>query len=277
MPRLADLAILDYTPEIARIPLRRDHVTLPLRAADEAFVTFHYSAVVYADRSRAAELGHILDEARYQVNHDYSSNGSGAYPDGYLYDFSVLSDGLIVRTRKDRRQLWHAGNIEAAKKSWSVHVLLGSGQNLTGPQRASLFALFDALRAETNIPRQNVVAHCEWPRTRGLPIRSDHYRLLPRQSACPGPTLFPHVVAYRNLADAPRFRYRVTVDTANIRQGPGTTFLVAGQLHRGDTLIADKVLAGQLVGGDTRWAHIGPDDPVRANLGFVHLSLLEAL
>ena len=206
--RLADLAILDYTAEIARIPLHRGHQVLPLRTEPEQYVTAHYSAVVYADRSRAAELRHLLDEVRYQVNHDYSANGSGAYPDSYLYDFVVLSDGGKVRTRRDRRQLWHAGNATANARSWAVHVLLGAGQNLTDAQRRSLFELFDALRAETNIPRANVVAHCEWPRVRGLPVRSNRYRLLPGQSACPGPTLFPHIPAYRSLPDGPK-SYRV--------------------------------------------------------------------
>ena len=277
MTRLSDLTILDYTAEIARIPLRSGHQALPLRVAAEQFVTLHYSGMVYQDRSRAAELRHILAEADYQIHHDYSEDGSGAYPDGYLYDFVVLSDGLIVRTRKGRRQLWHCGNGIGNALSWAVHALLGPDQDLTAPQRASLFDLTDALRAETGIPRQHVVAHCEWPRVRGLPILSDVYRLLHRQSECPGGMLFPHIVAYRHLSDAPRLRYVIDVDTANIRQGPGTSFPIAGQAHRSDILVADKVAVGESVGGNRFWAHIGPDDPTRANLGFVSETLLRRL
>lgn len=200
---LRDLSILDLTTQIAAIPLRRGHQVLPQRQGEQ-YITFHYSGVVAGDRSHAAELARLLGEVAYQVNHDYSSDGSGAYPDGYLYDFAVLSDGTIVRTRPDWRQLWHAGNATANRSSWSVHVLLGPGQNLESPQRASLFALFDNLRAESSIPRQNVIAHCEWPRKDGLPVRSDYYRLLPGQSACPGATLFPHVAAYRSIPDLPQ-------------------------------------------------------------------------
>lgn len=261
---LRDLTILDLTKQIAAIPLHSGHTVLPPRGR-EAYITFHYSGVVNANRARAAEVKRLLDEAFYQIHHDYSSNGSGAYPDGYLYDFAVLSDGAICRTRPDRRQLWHAGNQTANQASWSVHAMLGPGQNLTEPQRGSLFALFDALRAESSIPRQNVIAHCEWPRKSGQPQRSAYYRLLPGQSACPGATLFPHVVAYRSLPDLPQqWRakelltvYEVpSVDPTRIALH-GTAVLPAGALVRIDATYPNGM--GHLVGG----------------LGFVELNKLE--
>lgn len=261
---LRDLAILDYTPQIATIPLRKGHQVLEARGPEQ-FVTFHYSGVVNGHRSRAAELALLLSEVKYQVNHDYSNDGSGAYPDGYLYDFAVLSDGTIVRTRARRQQLWHAGNETANRASWSVHVMLGPGQNLEAAQRASLFALFDALRAESSIPRQNVIAHCEWPRKDGQPLRSSYYRLLSRQTECPGATLFPHVVAYRSLPDLPPL-YRAkqalavyevpTVDSKRVALH-GTAVLPVGSQVRIDATYPNGM--AHLVGG----------------LGFVELNKLE--
>lgn len=253
MTRLSDLSVFDFSGVLRRrAGMRHDATILPARDREE-YITFHYSGVSYpAGRDRDAQLAAILAEARYQTTHDY---GAHSYPDGYLYDFVVLDDGLIVRTRGTRQRLWHAGNYTANRKSWSVHVLKGAGQNLTDAQRASLFSLFDALRAETGIPRQGVVAHCEWPRDDGLPVRSATYRTLPRQSACPGATLFPHIVAYRSLADALPV-YRVTepmpvyevpeVNPARIAL-KGTAVLPVGQM-----IVIDKVYPngiGHLVGG----------------------------
>lgn len=145
--------------------------------------------------------------------------------------------------------------------------MLGPGQNLTDPQRVSLFALFDALRNESSIPRQNVIAHCEWPRTDGPPQRSAYYRLLPRQSACPGATLFPHVAAYRTLPDLPRqWRakeplpvYEVpAVDPKRIALH-GSAILPAGALVRIDVTYPNGM--GHLVGG----------------LGFVEMNKLEPI
>ncbi|MBK9711538.1 MAG: N-acetylmuramoyl-L-alanine amidase [Kouleothrix sp.] len=248
---LADLDILDYTAQVAAIPLQSGYTPLQPRER-EAYVTFHYSGVVYLDRSRDAELRALLREAAYQIRHDY---GEGSFPDGYLYDFAVLSDGTKVRTRRERVQLWHCGNKLGNARSWSVHVLLGPGQNLTDPQRRSLFELFDALRAESNIPRANVVAHCEWPRVDGEPSRAPTYRRLPQQSACPGATLFPHIPAYRSLPDPPT-RYRLNAPTP-VYEVPnvdpqrvalsGAAVLSAGQIVAIDETYANGM--GHLVGG----------------------------
>jgi hypothetical protein len=268
------LTLLDLTDQIAAIPLVRGHQILAPREREQ-YLTFHYSAVIYTDRSRAAELARIISEARFQIEKNWETRPGRPpiYGDGLMYDFVVLSDGTIVRTRKRGVRLWHCNNTIGNNGSWSIHWMLGPGQDLTPAQRASSFALADALCADGDIPRHNVVAHCEWPLEKGEPVRTDHYHLLPGQSTCPGATLFPHVVAYRASQDGPAalaLRFHVTVPTANVRQGPGTTYPIAGTMHRGDELIADKVLDGQAVGDDRRWAH-------RADgLGFVHLSVLEA-
>ena len=193
---------------------------LPARAT-EAWITFHYAAVVSADRSRAAELHRILAEARYQIQKNWAKSGQAPiYGDGLMYDFAILSDGTIVRTRKRRQQLWHCHNTIGNSGSYSLHWMLGPGQDLTPEQRAASFALADALRAESGIPRDHVVAHCEWPLDDGPPHVASTYRRQPGQSACPGATLFAHVAAYRALPDpspAGPLRFRITVPIANVR------------------------------------------------------------
>lgn len=271
MSALDRLAILDLTPQIAQIPLVPAHQVLDPRDA-EAWITFHYSAVVYLDRSRAAELARVLDEARYQIQKNWAKPGQPpVYGDGLMYDFVILTDGTIVRTRRRRQQLWHVNNLTGNSGSWSNHWMLGPGQDLSPAQRRSSFALADAQRLDSGIPRHHVVAHCEWPLTRGAARPAPMYRRQFGQSACPGALLHQHVAAYRAEQDTPAapLRFQVTVDDANVRQGPATTFPIAGVMHRGDSLIADKLLDGQPIGGDPRWAHR------MDGLGFVHMSLLE--
>lgn len=63
--------------------------------------------------------------------------------------------------------------------------------------------------------------------------------------------------------------YRVTVSAARVRQGPGLSFPVVRVLHHDETFIADAVVNGDAVNGETAWCH-------RADgLGFVHRSLVE--
>lgn len=186
---------LDLSDELARLPLQPGAQILPLRAAESA-ITYHYSGVPTADRSRAAELALLVSEARYHIAKDWGGNGSRIYGDGIMYDVAVLSDGAVVRLRDTRRQLWHCGNASGNATSWSVHTALGPGQELTDPQRASLFRLFDELR-EDRIGRGDVFGHCDWPRRQGLPQAAAVHRALPGQSICPGPTLYRHVVDYR--------------------------------------------------------------------------------
>ncbi|WP_081752618.1 N-acetylmuramoyl-L-alanine amidase [Kallotenue papyrolyticum] len=147
MSALDRLDILDLSGEIATLRRQRGCETLPPRTAEQ-FITFHYSGVVYQDRTRAAELARILDEARYHLAKNWGSTQRIVYADRMMYDFVVLTDGTIVNTQPNRAQLWHAGNAIANARSWSVHVMLGGTQDLTAAQRASLFQLFDALRAD---------------------------------------------------------------------------------------------------------------------------------
>lgn len=67
--------------------------------------------------------------------------------------------------------------------------------------------------------------------------------------------------------------YRVLVEVARTREGPGTQFRDALQgearLHRDDVFAVDEVVIGELISGNSQWAH-------RADqLGFVSMTLLE--
>lgn len=195
--RLDSLPILDMSDQIAALPRRRDAQKLPLRTGPEIAITLHYSGVIYSDRSRTAELRRIIDEATYHLNKNWGTSQKPVYGDRMMYEYVILSDGTIVRTQREAVQLWHAGNQTANERSYSVHWMLGPGQDLTPTQRASTVALLDALRAERNLPRSAVYGHNEWPRTLGAPLPSNTYRVLPQQSECPGLTLHRFIVQYR--------------------------------------------------------------------------------
>jgi hypothetical protein len=202
MSALSQLAIVDMSDEIARLPKTPGYSVLPPRT-NEQYITFHYSGVAYSDRSPPVERQRVLDEAAYQLRTNYGSAEQPAYPDGLLYDFVVLSDGTIVRARAQRQQLWHCGNPIGNSMSWSVHVMLGPGQDMTTAQRQSVFTLFDALRTDGAIPRSRVVCHCDWPwRLQAGPYPASSYRRQSNQSECPREILYQHVVEYRAMNDS---------------------------------------------------------------------------
>jgi hypothetical protein len=193
---------LDYSDDIARLAKHPGYTTLPPRTTTR-YLTLHYSGVVYADRSHAAELNRILNEARYQLHHDYSGNGSGSYPDGLLYDCVILSDGTCVRTRARPQQLWHCGNATGNAQSYSLHLMLGPGQDATPAQWQRVLRVIDEVRAAHAFPARHIVGHCEWPRRAGAPQPSAIYRVLPDQSECPGRVLHARLAQARAAASTP--------------------------------------------------------------------------
>lgn len=193
------LKMLDMSAQIAALPRHPNAQMQPPRGV-ECWITLHYSGVLFGNRSRVREEQRILVEAAYHLRRSWSRPGQPPlYGSRYQYDFVVLSDGTIVRCQPDRAVLWHCGNRTGNAQSWSVHVLTGPGQPLTAEQRASLYALFDALRIDAALPRNAVVAHCEWPRGDGPPRVSDIYRRQPGQSVCPGAVVFADLVRYRKM------------------------------------------------------------------------------
>lgn len=202
MGALDQLYTKDLSFEIAQLPRKPNAVRHPDRLSLD-YITFHYSGVLYSERSEGAEIARILSEAAEHLRRNWGDAGDPpVYGSTYMYDVVVLSSGGVVKCQQRAQQLWHAGNALANRTSASVHVLLGPGQDLTAPQRASLFRVFDAIRKDGDIPAKNVVGHCEWPRGDGAPVPSRVYRLLPRQSECPNSLLHAHLVAYRDQNQA---------------------------------------------------------------------------
>jgi N-acetylmuramoyl-L-alanine amidase-like protein len=283
MSHLDQLDILDLTTAIDRIPRMPGHQVLTPRS-HEQWITCHYSAVIYRDRSKAAELQRILDEAGYQIRKNWAKRGRPPiYGDGLMYDFVVLSeDGTIVRTRKRRQDLWHCNNATGNTSSWSIHWMLGPGQDLTAPQRESTFLLIDALRNDGAIQRNHVVAHCEWPLSDGLPVRLSTYQVRPGQSLCPGPVLFQHVAAYRAGMDAPREWQMRVVDPCS--SDPDDNF-AAVRTTRSRTASPARINGEEvrLVPGtlvvvndlSDDYYHLAPSNPAGGAIGFIHKSLLE--
>lgn len=193
MPLVTDA---DYSDEIAALPKHAGYSILPPRG-DEQYVTLHYSGVASPKTDRNGQLQRILDEAAYQLHHNYGSSSEPAYPDGLLYDVVILDDGWRVLTRARRQQLWHCGNATGNKRSWAIHLMLGPNQDATDAQWTATINIIEQLCALYNIPRTNVVGHNEWPRHDGAPQPSATYRLLPEQSECPGKLLHQRLVAWR--------------------------------------------------------------------------------
>lgn len=244
--------MIDYRAQLAALPRTPGAVAQDAPLEPQS-ITLHYSGVVTPDRTPAAERARLLNEARYHLSKNWRS-GSGApvYASRYQYHAVVLSDGATVWCN-DLIQLWHAGNITANRTSISVHVMLGGVQDLTPVQRASLFTLFDTLRAAHGIPQHAVYGHCEWPRGDGPARPLPSYQPQPLQSRCPGPVLFRHVVAYRAVAALTR-RYRART-LAWVRPTPSdearhVRVLRPGVLVSGTPVVGKTITRGSVTSGE---------------------------
>ena len=238
MSALDHLYTHDLSTTIAHLPRKLGAVALPFRPVVRS-ATLHFSAVRYQDRSEAAELAVILAEARFHLGKNWSNRkGLYTYGSAYMYDAVALSSGALVRCQSTPKQLWHCKNAIGNRSSFSLHVLLGQNQDLTPAQRATVIAAFDAVRADNHFDRSQVFGHCEWP-VDGTPARpSSMYMILPGQSACPGPVLHRHVVAYRIATDAlaslHAYRVRAGTGKVNIRASATTAAAKRGELWPGD-------------------------------------------
>ena len=175
--------------------------------------------------------------------------------DGLMYHLVFASDGQIYQARDLDAMLWHAAHADANSRGLALHFPIGEGQQPTAPQLASAFRASDLLRAQLQIPLNRTLGHLEWKHA----------------TACPGPILMQHLMAYRAGAQvvvtptptpAGLRRFRITCDgVANVRQGPGVGFPVAGTLKSGQVVFVD-VLKDQ-------WVHMARVPNEQADLGFV--------
>lgn len=254
MSEVDQLEILDLRKKLPRAPWR-----IGLRGIDETEgLTLHYNGPPVADRSLAGELVQLQIDAQWHMRPGVLSPGGA---DGIQYEWAVLADGTICRLRDPRSILWHCANRHGNRVSIPIHMPLGGNQDATDAQWAAFTRLAEALIDDYGLDGRHVVkGHREWARDDGL-----------AQSLCPGPLLAKRLRVWRDGKLSQRFR--IAVDVANIRQGPGTSYPVAlggtAKMRRGQWFIADGIVPGEVVAGNRNWAHLV------TGVGFISAAIIE--
>lgn len=264
MSALAALNVRDLRPLLAvqEADSRRER-RLPINSA-----TLHWNGPALPFFPNPAK------ELAFVVRVDVLEHQRRIGADSLQYHFVVLSDGAIWQSRELSFIAWHCGNATGNEQSIAIHLPLGKGQRPTEAQWRSVVALLDALRADYKFDRSAVYGHNEWPRIKGAAQPSSTYRLLPKQSECPGPIVHSLVVEYRLAPTQPAVETWVALWRAPIRQAPRVRFEdgqevpIAGWLEPGQEFEVDVVKAdgdAQEIRGDKRWLHLA------SGLGFVWL------
>jgi hypothetical protein len=192
----------------------------------------------------------------------------GLAADGLLYHYFVSASGNVYQARDEDAILWHCANAVGNRASIAVNLPLDSLHDATEAQWRATSGLLNSLILRYNmVGRSAVVGHREWPRSDGK-----------AQSPCPGPKLTRRLQIWRGqLPPSSPTRYRVAVDTALIRQGPGQAFKVAlngsARLHKDDIFTVDSITIGTAPRGSTdrRWVHL------ETGVGFIHMGLVTPL
>ena len=232
-------------------------------------LTIHWNGPAVPDDRRAGPgvLAQLQIDAAYQMRAGWGGTVGGA--PGLMYHFVIDADGKIYQTSGIDEILWHCAHADGNTNGLSLHYLLGLNQYPTSAQLDAGRALSDALRRRYAIPLARVLGHLEWR----------------HMTLCPGPILMQQLQAYRagahpNITPTPtppgcrRFQIRTDLlAPANVRQGPGTTFPVAGRMKSGTVLWADVVKIGQPIEGNPRWCHMARVGNEQADLGFVSETL----
>lgn len=244
-----------------RDKLPRTQWSIGNRHSNPAGATLHYNGPpVGAAGNIAAEVAQLASDARYHMRPDLIGG------DGIQYHYAILSNGERCQLRDETAILWHSANARGNNTHLAIHLPLGGAQAPTAAQWHGTTELFDELISRYGwAGRQSILGHREWPRSDGKP-----------QKSCPGPIIFRQLQLWRGqVAAAQANCYRVAVDVALIREGPGQQYKVAlggfARLHKGDAFTADAIVQGTPPKGsqDPRWAHAA------TQVGFVHLSVLE--
>lgn len=183
--------------------------------------------------------------------------------DSLMYHFAVLSDGAIYQTRDLDLIAWHCRDSIGNNGSLAVHLPLGGMQRPTRQQWDATLSLFHAIMEEYGLrERTTVKAHLEWAATE-----------------CPGPVLTQRLREWRESPSEPStaaiFRIKRSVSAARVRTQPTRSAPIAldgrARMYPGDVLVADRIVEGEAIDGEHRWAHR------QDGLGYVHLSLLSAM
>jgi N-acetylmuramoyl-L-alanine amidase len=253
MSKLADLTIFDLRPQLKVIK----SLSRRKRQGDVTHLTLHYNG------PEVSGFGDPNRELRQVIDIDVPNHQSRIGGDSLMYHFVVLSDGSIYQTRDLDLIAWHTRDQEGNEHSLGIHLPIGGAQDATSAQWHTTTDLFEALIDEFTLAgRSAVKGHQEWPGA---------------STQCPGSPLMHRLKQWRSGGesfDGPMlFRIKPNIALASVREGPGRDFPVAlsgmAFMWPGDTLMADKLVAGERIGHEDRWAHR------LDGVGFVHVSLLD--
>jgi N-acetylmuramoyl-L-alanine amidase-like protein/SH3 domain-containing protein len=221
-------------------------------------LTWHWNgpSVAPAHQYGNGLIDQLIADSNWQMRAGWGGTVNGA--DGLMYHLVFAADGQIYLTRDIDALLWHCAHAEGNSRGLALHFPLGIGQLPTVAQLSSAFRVSDLLRARYQITLNRMLGHLEWKHA----------------TACPGPALMAHLVAYRTgltpivsptPVPAGLRRFQIAGVTANVRQGPATTFPIAGTLKPGTIVYVDVEKAG--------WIHMARIANEQADLGFVSETL----
>jgi hypothetical protein len=205
-------------------------------------ITIHFAAgpPVAPQYNNADQLIAILQSyARYHI--------ANIPNDSIAYTYVIDKWGNQYQTRAIR-QSYHTANVWGNQHTLGILCPLGSYEEPTNEQVASLFQLVDKLRMEYGVPTKGIVGHQELSNT-----------------PCPG-KLMPYVVEYRNGTYKPEQPepetdkdftpgwYRVIHNgKATIREGASTDSRVILTLPSDYREYIHAKVTGQMVAGSDIW------------------------
>jgi|GEM_PF-2973435 len=258
MSFLDDLHVVDI-----RHLLPRANWQIGTRTATTS-LTWHWNGppVDPSRRSGAGLIKQLIADSNWQMRKGWGGTKDGA--PHLMYLLVIGADGTIYQTADVNEILWHCAQQDGNMRGLSLHFALGEGQEPTPLQLAAGFRVSDAARAHFGISFERVVGHLEWRHA----------------TACPGPSLMQHLAAYRAgrapliIPTIPQIgirRFRILPDlgvAALVRQGPATSYAIAGRMKPGTILFIDAVKETSDP-QHPRWVHMAHVEHEQADLGFV--------
>lgn len=251
------------------------------RRIETKYLVIHFNGpkVAAARQRGTGVLEQLKIDCDWQMAPGWSGVASGA--DGLQYHAVIDQDGIIYQTRDWDAMLWHCGHRDGNEKGISIHLLVGVDektevfQPMSDAMKDSLVALMRSFRDAYGISRDRVVGHKELGTT----------------AYCPGEPAMTIIRARRAGSDVPDLHetplptslavYRVPLGLrATVRQGPGRSFPVAGDMyarHQDKWVWVDSVHTdanGEEIAGSSTWAHMAYIPNQQPDLGFIHMSAL---
>jgi len=230
-------------------------------------LTWHYNgpAVAPDHQHGAGLLAQLAGDSAWQMRPGWGGTKAGA--PHLMYHLVVGADGRVYQTADLSEILWHCAHQDGNSHGLALHFPLGDDQQPSGAQMISAIRVSEALRARYQIPLNRTLGHLEWKHA----------------TRCPGPFLMAHLIDYRSHL-APKVvptptpaglrRFQITCPSkANVRQGPGRDYKVAGTLKSGTIVFVDMTKQGEVVGRNPTWIHMAKVDNEQADLGFISETL----